>query len=188
MIPFLPPPWSAALVCLGLGLFLVALYAWILADPTRALAHLDAYPRSVLPGRLLSLLCLVWFASNLWQVDFGGLNHFKPALYLLTPVAWILVTIYLSDLLSVRALCCFFLLLGHPVLVATRWQGNAASIALGVFVYVVIVKSMVLAVYPHLWKRGLKRMRDGGKLRTALPVLGLAVGGVLALCGALSLG
>ncbi len=178
---------SAALVCLALGAVLIAFHLWVLLCPSTARALLDAYPRSIWPGRIFTAICLVWFAYNLWQVDLGGFNVHKRLLYGVVPIGIYLVVTYIPDLLSVRGLCCFMLLAGNPVLTATRWQDTIASVAIGVAVYVLLIASMVLAVYPHLWKRGLQNLyADARRLRIWL-YSGMGAGGILLLCGVLSL-
>ena len=177
----------ASIVSLALGLVLAAAYVLMLRFPLRARAALEAYPRSVLPAHVLTALCLVWFAYNLWQVDLGRFNTLKNLLYLAVPAGYFLITTHLSDLLAVRGLCCLGLLAGNPLLIATRWQGNPASIAIGVFVYLLLIKCMVLAVYPHLWKRGLNWLYADDRRRHLALYAGLCIAAALTACGALSM-
>lgn len=170
-----------------IGGLLILVYALLLRCPTLFRRALDAYPRSVWPGRVLTAVALVWFALNLWQVDFGGLSYLKNLLYVLVPLGWWLVVTYIPDLLSVRALSCVLLLAGNPLLVETRWHGSPAQWAIGILVYVVILKCMFLMVYPHFWKRGLAWAYASEGRRTLLAGLGMGLGLVFVILGGMSL-
>jgi hypothetical protein len=144
---------SAAQVAILLGLLLIADAAVLRFRTDWAHRALLAYPRMRLPALIFTGLSLLWFAWNLWQVDFGGLSGLKRLLVVAVPAGWYLIVTYIPDLLAVRSLCTLLLLAGNPLLVQVRWQG-APSWALGILIYAVMLKAMLLAVYPHLWKRG----------------------------------
>lgn len=137
------------------AVLLLVLYGWMLAAPTLFQTAMVRYPRSRIPGMVLTFLALLGFAWNLWGVDFGGLSILKRLLIPAVPVGWYLITKYLPDLLSVRGLAAILLLVGNPLLVYTRWQGTPASIVFGILVYIMVVKSIFLVAYPHLWIRGI---------------------------------
>ena len=177
---------TAALVSVGLGLGLCALYAWVAFSPS-ALKVLRAYPRTVWPGRILAAICLIWFARNLGQVDLGGFNSLKKLLFVAVPLGIYLITVYIPDLLPVRGLCVLFLLAAQPILTAVRWSGTPASIAVGIFVYALLVKSMILVVYPHLWIRGMDWWEDHPQARRPGLRAGMFLGLALAISGAVSL-
>ena len=81
--------FSPAAISIAFGLLLVILYAWMWRCPRQADAALRAFPRSVLPARILVSVCLVWFALNLWGVDLGRFNGFKVALFLAAPAGYV---------------------------------------------------------------------------------------------------
>jgi hypothetical protein len=177
---------NASLFSMLLGAALLLLYSGLLLAPAPLLRGLRAFPRSVFPARLLTAVCLVWFAQNLWQVDLGAFNPAKRALFVVVPVGWYLITTYLPDLLAVRGLCALLLLAGRPLLVMTRWQEGPASIAVGLLIYAVMIKSMFLVVYPHLWLRGLNWLEARPLRLRAAASVGLALGAALLVCGLLS--
>lgn len=177
----------AALTSMIFGALLLLLYGGIAWKGGTVLSALENFPRSVWPGRILTAVCLVWFARNLWQVDLGGFNDLKKLLYAAVPVGIYLVIVYIPDLLSVRGVCGLVLLGAQPLLVATRWTGTPASLAVGIVTYVLLVKCMVLIVYPHLWKRSLRWWRAHEEVQLPGLLLGGAVGMTLLVCGVLSL-
>jgi hypothetical protein len=178
---------SAAFASISFGLLLLLLYGSLAFRPQPSIAALGRFPRTVWPGRLLTVMCLTWFAFNLWKVDLGGFNGLKQALYVAVPVSIYLVIVYIPDLLSVRGVCGLILLAAQPLLVATRWTGTPASMAVAVFTYILILKAMMLMVYPHLWIRSLRWWKDTPAMKLPALALGGAVGAVLILCGVLSL-
>lgn len=178
---------NASVVSLVLGGLLFCLYLWMLAAPSAAFAAFRRYPRSIWPGRVLALISLVWFAYNLNQVDLGGFNSLKKALWVAVPVSGYLILTFIPDLLSVRGLCTFCLLAGKSVLIAVRWQGGPAPIAVALLVYLLMIKCMFLVVYPHFWLRGLNWLDADPLRRKSLLATGLLVAGGLMLAGILSL-
>lgn len=167
----------AAIASILIGVTLCALYAWVGFLPAKALPALRAYPRKVRIGQVLSGICILWFAWNLSKVDLGPFNQLKNLLFVVAPVAIYFVLVYTPDLLAVRGACVLVLLAGQPLLIATRWTGTPASWAVGLMVYALLIKAMVLVVYPHLWIRSLDRMEREPKLLRS----GLIFGGVLGL-------
>lgn len=173
---------TASLVALILGILLILEAGLLWKAPDRVRGAFMAYPRMRLPAQVLTALCLIWFARNLWLVDFGGFSFLKNGLYLAVPLGWFLIVTYIPDLLAVRALCGLLLLGGNPLLVAVRWQGFPSWVV-GILIYVVMVKAMFLAVYPHYWKRGgVWLFAKPGRVRTA--AAGEAAIGVLILASA----
>lgn len=177
---------SAPAISIYFGLFLLGVYAWMCLRPEASDRLLRAFPRSVLPARILVSISLVWFAMNLWQVDLGGFNGLKNLLFVAVPVAYFLVLRYTPDLLAVRGLCTFVLLSAQTVLTAVRWHGSPAHCAVAVLVYVLIVKAMILVVYPHLWIRGLNWLKASAGRRKAGLGTGMVVGAAMLLAGSLS--
>lgn len=176
--------FNASTVAILLGVLILLDNLFLLTKPALVREALMAYPRMKLPAQVLTAVCLVWFARNLWMVDFGGFSVLKNLLFVAVPVGWYLIVTFIPDLLAVRALCCLLLLAGNPVLVAVRWQG-LPSWVVGILVYVVMIKAMVFAVYPHVWKRGVRWMFDTPNRHRIMASFGLTVSAVLILSGLL---
>lgn len=155
---------------------------FLLTRPNLAREALMAFPRMKRPAQVLTLLCLLWFARNLWMVDFGGLSVLKNLLFVAVPVAAYLILTYIPDLLAVRSLACALLLAGNPFLIAVRWQGFPSWV-LGILVYLVMILAMFLAVYPHFWKRSLLWIFATPKRSVRLAVSGLVLSLFLILSG-----
>jgi hypothetical protein len=174
--------FNASNVAILLGVLVLLDNLFLLLKPDLVREALMAYPRMKLPGQVLTAVCLVWFAWNLWHVDFGGLSDLKKLLFIAVPVGWYLIVTYIPDLLSVRALCCLLLLAGNPILVVVRWQGFPSWV-LGILIYVVMIKAMFFAVYPHFWKRGTRWLFETPERPKAMAALGFIASFLLILSG-----
>lgn len=180
-------PTTAPFISMYIGLVLLAVYAFSFLRPQAAFAAFRAFPRSVWPARALVALCLVWFALNLNQVDLGGFNVAKRLLWVAVPLGYYLITTFIPDLLALRGLCTFFLLAGNSVLIAVRWHGSPAHFAVALLVYLLLIKSMFLVVYPHLWFRGINWLEANTKRRKIWLGAGMGLAAVMIVCGAVSL-
>lgn len=176
--------FTASNVAILLGVLVLLDNLFLLGKPALVREALMAYPRMKLPAQVLTAVCLVWFARNLWLVDFGAFSVLKNLLFIAVPVGWYLIVTYIPDLLAVRALCCLLLLAGNPILVTVRWQG-VPSWVIGILVYIVMIKAMIFAVYPHLWKRGVRWMFASPRCHRGMAALGLSVSALLILSGLL---
>lgn len=174
--------FNASNVAILLGVLVLLDNLFLMVKPDLAREALMAYPRLKLPGQVLTAVCLVWFAWNLWQVDFGGLSSLKNLLFVAVPVGWYLIVAYIPDLLAVRALCCLLLLAGNPLLVLVRWQGFPSWV-IGILIYIVMIKAMFFAVYPHVWKRGTRWVFENPARPKALAVFGFSVSALLIISG-----
>lgn len=121
------------------------------------------------------------------MVDLGGFNELKKILYVAVPIGIYLIIVFIPDLLSVRGVCVFIVLGARPLLVETRWTGTPASFAVALFVYLLLIKSMFLVVYPHLWIRSVDWWKEHPEYRIPSVAVGGLAGAALTVCGLLSL-
>jgi len=126
---------------------------WVLGRPAEAMRALKAFPRSVWPGRVLSTVDLVWAAMLLNEMPMGSFDSWKVALYVLCPLAVVLVPIYLDELLSVRALGGLYLLLADPILDTARWHASDLSIIMSVIAYILVIFGIAFVLAPYLLGR-----------------------------------
>ncbi|MGA0334311.1 MAG: hypothetical protein ACO3NW_10185 [Kiritimatiellia bacterium] len=179
--------FDAPLVSICFGIFFLLFYGWMWLMPEPSDRALRAYPRSVWPARILVAVSMVWFCYNLNQVDLGRFNDLKTGLWVLAPVGTFLVIHFIPDLLAVRGLCTVALLAGQPLLVAVRWHGSPAQHAVALLIYLLMIKCMILVVYPHLWIRGIDFWTVRPGLRKKLLSGGIFLGLTMLVCGLISL-
>lgn len=171
-----------SVVALLIGLMALTAGGISLAAPARVRAGLDAFPRSVLPGRILAVIDLIWAAYELSLMHLGGFDAWKIHLYWMTPVAIFLCIKYLDELLSPRALGGLLLLAAGPVLDAARWHPSDWRLVISVIAYLWIFAGLVFLLSPWWfrriagWATGSNEsvLRIGGAIKAAIG-LGLIV-------------
>ncbi len=169
-----------SIVALFIGLFALVVGGISLAAPARVRAGLDAFPRSIWPGRILAAVDLVWAAYNLTLMHLGMFDAWKIYLYWLVPVAIFLCVKYMDELLSPRALGGFFLLVAGSVLNIARWHPSDWRLVITIIAYLWILLGLTFLLEPWWFRRLMpwiagtndKQLRLGGALK-ALIGLGL---------------
>jgi len=172
-----------ALWALGLGVLKLGGSLFAVFKPARYKKLIQAFPRSVWPGRVLSAVALVWAAILLNEMPMGRFDSWKTALYVLCPLAIVLVPIYLDELLSPRALGGLFLLMAAPILDAARWHPSSLSVCMSLIAYIMVVFGMMFILTPYMFNRIFSYFT-----RTERRCRYWAVLGVLAGAGLLALG
>jgi hypothetical protein len=171
--------WASAV---GAIIMLANLAIVLAPGPLRRL--LLAFPRSRWPAWLLTAVDLGWAGWVVYHASLGGwIEGLKPSLFLLTPLAFILIVLYMDELLAPRALGGLLLLLANPILNAARWHLSPWHFVMTVLAYVWVVMGIVLVLSPFRFRQIVEfatrtdaRCRVGGLLRSAFGLLLLALG------------
>lgn len=171
----------------------LAAFAWILGTfaigggllaagaPNLMRRGMAAYPRSIWPGRILLAIDLVWSAYEVSQMHLGGADALKVHLYWLVPVGIIVGAVYLDELLSVRALGGFLLLLAGPILDAARWHPSSWRLVMTILAYLWIVAGLTFLLTPWWFRRIMMRFDSDAALRIGGIAKALFGAGLLAL-------
>ncbi|OGV63891.1 MAG: hypothetical protein A2498_05855 [Lentisphaerae bacterium RIFOXYC12_FULL_60_16] len=119
------------------GLAVASLVAGTLAFavPVRVQGWLRAFPRSRSAGVVLSLAALLGAAVELHRMPMGMLESWKPSLLVLIPLVFILVVVFMDDLLAPRALGGILALAATPILETVRWHPSSGRLVLVVLAY-----------------------------------------------------
>ena len=150
--------WILGTFAIGFGL--LALFA-----PAGVRRGIDQFPRSVWPGRVLLAIDMVWSAYAVTQMHLGGFDAWKIHLYWLAPVLTILGSLYLDDLLSVRALGGLLLLAAGPILNAARWNPSDGRLVISVMAYLWIVVGLFFLLTPWWFRRIMGRIESDSVMR-----------------------
>jgi len=134
------------------GLLLLA-GAPALWSPGLARRLTSAFPRNDWAARLLIALALVWTASIVLNAPLGRFEHLKPALYVVTPLAFFLIVYFMDELLAPRALGGLLLLGGNPILNAIRWYETPWRLVVTVTVYLAVMAGIVLVLSPYRFRQ-----------------------------------
>ena len=136
--------------------------------PAAVRAGLVAFPRSQVPGWILTVVGVCWVA---WVVQHAALGRFE-GLKPLIPVAAVLLAgamvYFLDELLAPRALGGLLLLVANPVLNAVRWADSAWRFVPVLIAYAWVIAGCALMLHPWLFRKWVERFcRTDGALRAA---------------------
>lgn len=140
---------GAGFLCLGLlGLI----------RPDRLISLAVSFPRSAWPGRLMVAVALPWAAYfQLITPPVAGHAMLTKLVIWSVPVAFVLILIYLKELLSVRALGGLFLLSATPLLKYARLHESPFSILVTLVTYVLIIVGIIWVLSPFRFRHWFER-------------------------------
>jgi len=145
---------NLAVWALGFGVLKGAVSVWMLCCPKAARAALQAFPRSVWPGRIMAAGALAWAASMIHEMPMSeSFAQFKGFIWLLCPAVILLVWFFMDEYLSVRSLGGLLLLLPTPVLAAARWHPSSWRHVMSVSAYLAVFAGMTLVLAPYMFRK-----------------------------------
>jgi hypothetical protein len=175
------PPLSLSIVGLIVGLLLVVLYGFSLANTEKVSGWMKSLPRSRGAGVVLLVIDAVWAFLLVRTMDLGEFSSYRTVLTVLVPVAFYLTLTYVDEFLAVRALGILLLLLAEPMLEAAFLQPQTSRLLLVVLAYAMIVKGIFFVGMPYLMRDGIQfALRHERRWRAGLWA-GLAYGAILVL-------
>jgi uncharacterized protein YjeT (DUF2065 family) len=166
-----------------LGGVIMALHLPALLAPGWLRVQLRALPRGRIPARLFTGAALFWVAWIVFHAPLGRFDAYKPALFVLTPLAFFLITHFLDELLAPRALGGLLLLAANPLLNLARWHDSPLRLVVTVICYLAVVAGIILVLSPYRFRHaaefGLRtdaRGRWGGAAGVAIGLVLLWLG------------
>jgi len=136
-----------------LGTFAVGVGLFSACAPELVRRGVANFPRSVWPGRVLLAVDMVWAAYAVTTLHLGMFDAWKVHLYWIAPVCIVLGSLYLDELLSVRALGGLLLLAAGPILNAARWNPSDWRLVIAVLAYLSIIVGLVFLLSPWWFRR-----------------------------------
>ena len=178
ILKFGPEKYTAT--CAVAGAIFLALAAAPIASPCRVAAMWRRYPRSVWPGRILSVVALVWSALWLLAMPLGPFAIIRDPMPILLVVAIAAVWYLCDDLLSCRAVGGVLVLVPTLLLSAAQWHPSPGRLVPLIVGYLLAVAGMFFIAKPHL-------LRDALFFLAASPVRTRLAGALFAVVGVLLL-
>lgn len=175
-----PGAESFSAICSVFGVLLLVLAAPALAVPRKAAEWNRAFPRSVWPGRLLSVVALVWSALWLMAMPLGPLVILRKYMAVLLVVSIAAVWFLCEELLSCRAVGGLLALSPTLLLSTAQWHPSPYRYIPLVVGYLFAIAGMFVIAQPY-------HLRDVLHWCAATPGRTRLGGAVLALLGALLL-
>ncbi len=143
---------SLAHVSLTVGLLILLVGLPGALAPSKWAAALRAFPRHAPSAWALTAVDMLWVSMIVLHASLGSYNGWKPAIYVLAPISFFLLTRYLDELLAPRALGGLLLLMPDPMLDAARWQPSNWHFVITVLAYIFAIAGMLLVLGPYRFR------------------------------------
>jgi len=151
--------------------------------PRGAAALVGAFPRHVWAGRILAGVGIIWSAWLLLQMGFAWVDAHQILVYVAVPVAYILVILFVDDLLAARALGGFMLLAPLPILESAFVHPAASRLVMTSFAYLLVIFGIVLVWSPFKLRQWTERWINHAPIARTVGIAGLIVGADMLLLG-----
>jgi len=171
-------------VALAVGFLLSLLYGLIVFRPALAETLLKQFPRHYPTGLVLSALALGWFLWLLATMDLMEYTPHRTKFLFGFSILGGATAFYLREFLAVRALGILLLLLAKVMLDAAFLRDDVARLAVVLLAYALILKGMIIVVWPYLVRDGLTWFFGQPERAKWCGCGGFALGVILILLGA----
>jgi hypothetical protein len=169
----------ATLIC---GAVVLLKGACLALAPRRMAELARAFPRNVWAGRILTAICVVWSAWLLRQTGFAWIDANPFLVYIAVPVAFVLIVVFMDELLAARALGGLLLLVPLPILESAFMHPSGSRLIMTVFAYLLVILGIVLVWSPYKLRQWTERWINHPPIARAVGAVGALVGaGMLAL-------
>jgi len=165
-----------AFITLICGALVFAWSAGMALCPRGTAAWVGAFPRHVWAGRILVAVDIIWSAWLLLQMGFAWVDAHQILVYAAVPVAYVLVILFVDDLLASRALGGFMLLVPLPILESAFVHPSMSRLIMTSFAYLLVIFGIVLVWSPFKWRQWTERWINQAPITRAVGIVGLIVG------------
>lgn len=126
----------------------------VLAVPARAREWATSLPRSKSLGWALTAVCMAW-SGYILKVSplLADLKTLQNFIVILAPVSFLMLAIFLHELLAARAFGGLLLLVPRPVIDAAFVSHAPLKLYVVILAYVVVILGMIFVVSPYLFRR-----------------------------------
>ena len=171
-------------ISLVVGTGYVLAHVPLAAAPGPARKALAAFPRNGWAGRILCAIALAWSAVLVKEMPLGWFDAHKDWLYVAGPVAYVLVVVFMDELLAARALGGLFLLMAEPVLAAARepflssvqFHPAAARLVPVLLAYGWVGIGTALVLAPYWFRKSMERLCGTDRRCRLFGLAGVAIG------------
>ena len=167
----------AAFIALGFSLSYIVYAVLLFRNEEGVKRGLTAFPRSRIPGLVLTAIALAWAVWHVRQIPFEVFTFIPKIALFGAPVLYYLIITEMKDLLSVRSLGAVMMLAGVAILDAIRWHDSSWRLVITTVVYLMGVKGMFFTASPYWFRYGVEWMwaKPGRITFVRLMAVGMAV-------------
>ena len=144
---------ALSLITLVLGALILGWHLWLCLEPRTAGSWLAGFPRNIWAGRILAAVAVGWVALLVWRADIAWLERYRLLLCALAPIAYVLIVMFVDELLAARALGGIFLLLPALILDAAFVYPSNSHLLMTGFAYVLVILGMILVWSPFMFRK-----------------------------------
>ena len=141
------------------------------------------YKRQVWAGRILAAVDILWSAWLLLQMGFSWVDAHHMMVYAAVPVAYVLVILFVDDLLASRALGGLMLLAPLPILESAFVHPAVSRLIMTSFAYLLVIFGIVLVWSPFKLRQWTERWINRFPITRAVGLFGIILGVVMLLLG-----
>ncbi|MEK7950911.1 hypothetical protein [Luteolibacter soli] len=177
---------------IALGIWLVAMHAFMLARPVPVQGFLKRFPRNQQLGQILLAIGLIWFwflvqePGKGWRhflaMDLGEFNGLKKILSIAVPLSIIAVGIAIKEFLAVRALGLLGLMVAAPLFEAAFLKDPQSRLLIPTFALGLVIASLYWVGMPYLFRDSVSWATANPRRWQALCMAGLAYGVAVLAC------
>lgn len=180
---------------IALGIWLIAIHAFMLAKPETAQGFLKKFPRNHQLGQILLAIGLLWFwllvavpgkgIQHSLAMDLGEFNGLKKYLRYVVPLSIIAVGIAIKEFLAVRALGLLGLMVAAPLFEAAFLKDPQSRLLIPIFTLGLVIASLYWVGMPYLFRDAVTWATATRSRWQGLSLAGLAYGIAVLACALL---
>lgn len=165
-------------IALGIGLAGIATGFWGLYQIDHAQRFLRELPRNQMIGRILMAVDVAWSLYLFTKMDLGNSrfsflgvltswNQLKQLVYLIGPLIYFFIIIYVNQYLGARSIAFFLILIAKPVLWVCFMRDETSRLVITTLAYLSVVMGIFFFAIPH-WMRDMIHFWQANPSRWAL--------------------
>lgn len=148
---------SLSELSLWIGGIYVALHLPMVVAPQAVLKFFRIFPRNFWMGAVLAAVALVWSALEVNSMPLGNfIGSYKWLLWIIAPVVYGLILMFMNELLAPRALGGLLLLLANPVLSIQCLHASRATWLIAGLAYVWVIAGAWLVLSPYRFRHAVE--------------------------------
>ena len=167
------------MLAVATGVITALIFLPCLLVPQSARVWIKDFPRSKIAAWILLAVGVVWSAWFLFKMPLAWFDNYKPSLYVLAPLFFLLTVKFMDELLAPRALGGLLLLIPGFMIDIARQRG----LLLVTLAYALVVVGIALVLSPYIFRKSMAYYVENDSRCRMLGAAGASLGAVIAVFG-----